>query len=477
MSIIFDDSELRTASKEFVEIPGRVDILDQQDAQTDQAQADALAQDEANIVFYDNYLNIINRYHEELQNLNGTVKTNYNTTDLINAAKIAPGNIHFIISPPWINFSPKIHNSNLGIPTSYTPANEIDSQAAVQAAKDQLLSGYSDGATTSTLNTAYAAGEFEVDTGTGPAVGNRVLINNSIYGIVTSVAVGVPTMMDDTITINEIVSGSAGMGTTCKNFDPGFTNDEREGTIPSHAPGYQSYLQGILDTQVSNIEVYLQAQKVALLANDAVNPDESEIDQAKLDVQAAIDAIDAFQAAPGSGAGVGRFGDTIIVPLQSMLTTRAIQVPARALQISTRLGSVSQAGDGAFTGSGQYFNLFKWVDLRLSKSGGSLTKYYSFDLIKNFISSTQGTLNNKQSEYGLVILAVILTADADGTKFITVGSVTGWNIGDSVFLLDDDVGITTLPTTIVGISGLVIELASNASLFTANKVARLVKYI
>lgn len=483
MAILFTDPELRTASKEFLDIPARNSLLDLQDDQTDAGQADALAQDAANEVFYENYLNITKRYHTELKNLDGTTKTDYNTADLVNAAKVAPGNIHFIISPPWVNFPPKLHDSVIGLPSAVVVGSEFDRLAIVQAAKDQLISGYSDGGVSDLLQAPYAGGVFRVVTG-GFSVGQRVVLTQggtSAYGVIASITLPPPgpSLWAQEITITEFAApgGSLGIGAAVKSFDGGFSNAEREHTIASHAPEYQAYLEGVLSAEVTSIKTYLLAQQVALAANDAVGADAAEIAQALLDVASALFNYTTFESAPPTGGGVGRYGDSVLGPLQSTLTTRALQIPARTIEIATRLGGVSQAGDGSFSGTGQYFNLFKWIDLRLSKSGGSLTKFYSFDLIKNFISSTQGTNTNKLNEYTDVILVVKLTADADGTQFIQVQSATGWNPGDSVFLLDDNSGIPTLPATIVGIVGLIIELSAPASGFTIDQVARLVKYL
>jgi hypothetical protein len=495
MAIVFGDTELRTASSELVGLPAKLANMGNQQAQVDSGKVDAYNKDLTNKVFYDDIKGIIASYFAELQNLDGTIKTVYNDTDMDEAAQQHPG-AHFPNTPIWKNLVPKLLDANNGNPTTSTPNNEYASLAAVATAIDVLKNGFNDGSLSTTLATAYTAGSGIIDIYSGSlSPGQRVVIDSGGHSLIALVGASGgdcsnPLYTDEAAcllhggtwtptTSITILSAdrSFGSGARVRTWHPGFTNNEREGVDTPYAPEVRDYFGSLLDTNVALWKSYLQAELSALNANDARSPDKAEINQTKIDVQVPLTNIANYQAAPALGAGVGRLGNSIINVMSPNISTRTTQIPARVTQINTRLGSVSQASDGTFSGTGQFYTFFKWVDARCDKAGGTLNAYYGYDLTKKAVDKTKDLGQNKQDQYTQVLLAVKLTQDANGTDTVVISDASGFSVTDVVYLHDDNTALATVSTTILAISGNNIQLATTISGFTTNKTARIVKYL
>lgn len=516
MGISFTDSQLRTASKDVLDTAQQISVLGQQQSSANDGKTDALAKDQNNKIFFDNYISIIHHYNVERALITGDTITEYDENTLIQSAKQAPGNQHFTISPPWVNFPPKLLAENNGNPTSNVTPNEMTTIPPAQAAINLLENGYADGAIETTLFAAYSTGQpVKLVGSTFYSIGDRVVIDQggvSLIGtVLTAVAgtggtpgtcslgpsyttqaaclaatptpgiwtPGTPSPYPQEITISELQGplGSLGAGARIRNFHPGFNNSEREHSTTPYAPEVRTYFESLIDPALSPWQGKLQAELAALNANDVGGSEATEVSTAKANVQAAIQVYTDFTNAPATGAGVGKFGDTIMSPIIASLTLRLSDGPARASQIFGHFGSVSQNGDGSSSGSGHFYSLWKWIDLRTTKAGGSLTKYYSYDLTTNFLGTTQSTASNKQNEYANVMDVHKLSADTDGTNVVKVQDATGLTNGDTVVILDSQVGHTPVHTTITGVSGLNITLAATVSGITAGDTGRLVKLL
>lgn len=508
MAIVFTDAELKTVSKEVVDIPLQIASLNDQKVQAVAGQDEALAKDNANKVFYENFKGILQAYYDEKKEIDGTLYTSYDDQNLIDAAKQVQGNPHYPISPVWANFQPKQIPSVTGDPTTPTTPTEIDSVAALQTKINELLNGFTDGGLDDTLFEPYSPGDpLKVNTG-GFAVGQRVVVdqgNISLIAEVTAVAPASsssgtcsdtmyldqascelngetwtpdPPLYAEDVSINVLAgpAGGLGAGARVRNFHPGFSNAEREGTSTPYAPEVLAYFQGLVSAEVAVWKAHLQGQQTALGANTASGAQAGEITAAIADVAAALAEIGLFEGAPASGAGVGRYGDSRIVPLEAARALRATQAPARAAQIVAAFGTLSQAGDGVFSGAGQWFSFFTWIDQRISRAGGTLFAFYNFDLVIKFIDQKIVGANNKKNEFELTMVVKKLTDDANGSAFINVADTVGLSVSDPVKLLDDS-ALPVLVTTITGINGNTIQLAVPATGYTVDQVARLVKLL
>ena len=479
MALTFTDDQVRTVSGEVLSIPALITTLTAQKVQATQGKADTLTKDEGNQAFYDFYKNTAISYHDELKNINGLARAPYLDSVLDDSAQQKAGNLHYPASPIWTAMLPKVIDANNGLPTTPFSPYENDQLTKVFDLIDLLKNGFTDGALDDTLTTAYVIGQdIEVDTG-GFVVGQRIVIDDSNVSLLAEVvAVNPPSTTgaeDLEITVLSDPNVVLGIGARVRNFHPGFTDAEREGTSTPYAPEVLQFWSDELDSEVQDWENSLDGQLAALGTLDPGGVENTDRDDAITDVNAAKTAIDTWQTAPDTGVGIGRFGDTALAPLESKITDRQSEAPARAAAILGFVGSVSQTPDGAYSGTGHYYSLFKWVDFRISKAGGTLFAFYNFDLVLKFIDNQILTATNKKAEFDATLLVLKLAEDADGTNFVTLEDVTGLSISDAVKIVDDDVLTPVFSGTIVGIGGLIVELDGPVSGFLVEKRARLVK--
>jgi hypothetical protein len=496
MAITFTDPELRAASHEVLFFPVILAIFNKQKDQAITEQQKILLTDDSYAVFYNHYSNIIANYHTERKHLNGSTNTNYDTQNLIDAAQQLPGNVHFPTSPLWVNLIPKLVSSINGSPSGSVSTFESDAISKITPQISLLTSGFTDGAVSEVLNSAYTSGNTINVTGntSGNFVsGNRIVVDNanvSLFATVNSVTLaGSPPKQVLNVTILAPPSTTLPTGSRIRNFSPGFTNSEREGTTTAYAPEVMNYFKSLIDPEVSYWQTELLAEQVALLANDAVGPEASEISTARTNVANALSVISFWLAAPSTGAGTSRYGDTQLTPLQSQISTRTTAIPVRLTQISTRLGSVSQIGDGSYTGSGNYFNLFKWVDLRISKAGGSLLSYYNFNLVISYLDQKIVQTTDKKAQLDSSMLVIQLLDNEenppaiDNTSKVFVNDTTGISVSDSIKIIDDNTSApssTVSIVSIVPINGGRIEIILDTVIYGYNSgdfAARLVKLL
>jgi hypothetical protein len=508
MSIVFDDAQLRTVSKEVIEIPQQIVLLNNQKTAVVALKADLLLKDNGNKAFFDHYQARLASYYTEQADINGVTHTAYLEATLIDSAKQVPGNLHFPISPPWVNMQPKLIDSVVGNPTGVVGfQTEIATLPILNTRVTELTSGFNDGVITTTLYSPYVFGQPLQTVASGFVSGQRVIVDSggvSLMGLITLAAPGVsltgtcappgpvteaacllalgiwtpdpsPYGQDLTITVLGTPLGSLPAGSRVRNWHPGFINSEREGTTTPYAPEAMVYMRGLIDAQVSLWKTRLDSEKAALIANPASGPEGTQVTTAKNNVQAALNEIALFQAAPVTGLGTGRYGDNRLNPLQTQRSNRSTQAPARVTEILSAYGTLSQAGDGSYTGTGNWASLFKWIELRAGKAGGTLFSFYSTDLTILYVDQKIAQANTKQAEYATQMVVAKVTVNSTATAFITVASVAGLLVSDSVSLIDDD--SVTVNTTIVGIAGLIVQLGVSVPGYTVNQIARLVKLL
>ena len=475
MAITFTDTQIRTISKQILDAPSQLSTIAQQQVTNTQNQADALNKDNANKVFYDNYKSIIAAYNGEQEALNGGIITLYDDSTLIDSAKQTPTNLHFPFTPVWTNLIPKILDVNNGNPTSSNPLNESTSWAPVTTWLNYIVNGFNDGSA-STTATAYISGVVTVIDTTGFSNGQRILISQGSYSLLGTIT----SIVTNDLHFSTIIStaGTFTNGATVKNFHAAFTTGEKEGTSTSpDAAEVLATFKSNLDSTVVTWKSYLTTQQTNLNNNSAVGSEATDNNTAKTNVNNALSDINSFQAAPAIGAGTSRYGSSYTTSLSNRISSRTSQSTTRGSQIISSLGSVSQNGQGVLSGSGQFYNLMNWISLRISKSGGTLTKYYSYDLIGTFNSQRSDNITTQGNEYSNHMVVTKLSEDTDGTDTISVDSVASFSVSDSIYLVDEG-SSPTYSGTILSINGLLVQLSSVISnSFAKNDTARLVKVI
>lgn len=480
MSLIFTDAETKKITFDILALPLVIADAQAQKA-SNEAKTPALQVDEdGRKKYFDNFQNIVLRYHAEILPKNGTQKTTYTESILQDGANRVPGNQHFPLPPDpiWKNFIPKLATQNNGNPSGSVPNHELSTIPLVEQAISTLKTGFTDGVLDDTAATAPAAGEVEVDVG-GFVVGNKIVIdqlNISLLATITDVS-GTPMTGAQLIAYTIITGTEAGLGigARVRNFHPGFTNAEREGTSTPYAPAVMAYWKSLVDPQVTAWKGYVTPQETALLANDATGTEATEISAELANIQDALADINAFETAPLTGAGVGKYGDTILNPISTDLTERTSEIPTRATQITTALGSVTQnPADGSFVKTGNHGEVFFWVDRRINFATGSLTalKRNASDIAfyDQQVTGSQDLLASYQATF----LVKKVTVNGTGNEFLTLENVSGLAVSNQVKVMDNDSAV--LDRTIVDIQGNVVEFdtAIGVSLLVS-KSARVAK--
>jgi len=482
MALTFTNDQIKELTQKILDAPTTIASLEADKANLIAQKAQYLATDNTNAVYTNNWLNIISQYHTELKNLNGVSKTNYDTANIQSSGQLADGNIHFpMAAPVWVNFQPKKHASNEGEPVGTYANNENDAIPVANDAISLMKSGFSSGSATTTTKGAFTTDTVSVTSAVGFAVGDKVLFtsgSNFLYGTITSIGVAVPltgTPMQVSIIFSSSSYAGIAIGATVKNSFSGFTLSQRNSGSGSNAgeTALLLALEGDIDTKVGLVKTALDAQKVALLANDATGAEAAEITATKTTLDTRISSVATWQGYPQTGS-TSRFGNNLS-EIETLLSTRLTEIPARATQITTRLGSITQNPDGTYSGDGNYFNLFSSLDVRLNKGGGTLRSYYNSDLgialFTNMIVSFQNQVDRDSAAFTVKALG----ANANGTNQITVTDSTGLTAGPAKVMSSTQPVIDVNIASIFG-STLTLDVTVSSD-YKAAESARIVKQI
>ena len=476
MALLFTDDQIKELTGQVLAAPDIIASLNNDKANAVNKQNDYLFLDQANTVYTDHFLNLMVRYHEELQYLNAQIRTNYNVADIDSSGRLSPGNPHFPFSPIWANFPPKKLDSNEGLPYGTLTDTEVTATTDINDAIDLLLNGFTDGAVSDTTETAFAGSTVEVTNG-GFSAGQRVFFSdggNYLYGTISGVAAAPVTTGLQLITVT-IISASAGyggigIGASVDNFHPGFNNTQRE-TV---ADPFMFYLEGVIDSNVNLWEAMPVAEKVALLLNDPTGAaEQAEIASAIADIDSTLSDIATWEAFPTLGSGTSRFGNTNLPILTGRITTRLAQVSARVAQIISRLGSIAQNPNGTFTGTGQYFNFFDSLNFRINKASGTLRGFYQMDLVLSVFDQQIDTLVAAQVRDSASFSIFEFASDATGTTTVQLVDATGLAAFQSVKVMNNTLPVFDAVIQSISLNTVVLDVTVATTYKIADK-ARLV---
>lgn len=477
---MLSDENLLSASSAILQSPINIATFAQQKVEAVAGKSQALIDDNTNKIFYDNEKAYLKAYFDELKALNGTVKTEYSDTDLDNGGRLAPGNLHFP-APGWVKFAPKMLISNNGNPTSVLTDHEGYRLNLANGAIEFLLSGFNDGAQDEILVNDHILGGT-IDTASAFVVGNRIVAidgSNVVYGVVQSVtfmpAVTLPLPLPAYYahTMDFTLDAPLTDAAMASNYNDGWTDLERKGITPPLDQDFLDAIEAQCDAEVAQVKIKLEAELAALEANFSTGDEAGEITGAKSLVNSLIEAIDDWTALPVTGI-TSRFSDDALNDLSDYFTSRADEIIDRVDEIMFALGSVSQDAEGAFTGTGHFLSLFKWIDLRINIAYGTLRNYYNYDLIIQFIDAKILGENNKKTEFEKIMVVKRITSEITGNDELTLDSVTDLNVADEIKIIDED--SPSMVFTILSITGSIVKLSSNVpTSYSVDKQARLIK--
>lgn len=472
-------------SGEILDLPLKIAAANTATTQLADVKVDLTNQDNSLKIFFDKYNDIANAYQTEKRWVNGTTYTTITNTDVDNGAQKLPGNKFFPTDGSWIKFQPQKHASTEGLPTSSSSDYELEifskpiETNGLLALIDFLLNGQTSSVPDDTLSVAYVpgTGTMEVTTG-GQTVGNLLLVEGGGFSGLFKVTAAAGT----TLTVTEIVApdGTLPMTTSdvLEDID-GFTNSERNTLISTL---YENVLDNIADKIKAAVllwETSINNQLTQLNANsDNRSPQAAEIIAAIADINNAKSIIDTWQAFPDTGTLLNdsKFVDVNITPLQTEVTARQSFSTTRDSQITTALGTFTQAGDGTFSGSGIYYLRFVQIDTRINLAGGPLTEYYEKNVSTEALAQIVTNANSRDATFNSELRVEALTENANGTNIVKVASVTGFAVSDTVFIMAD--GETELTGTITNIAAPNITLSFTVpATYTLAKRVRLYKQL
>jgi hypothetical protein len=464
-------------SSEALDLPLKAQAA--QDTQVQIAQVKAGLQDEDNSlkIFFDKFNDIANAYQNEERWLNGTTYATVTNADVDAGARRAPGNKFF--PDGWIQFPPVKDDSTVGLPTSTSAGHEAEATADLNAAIDLLVNGQTSSVPDDDTTTPYPGGTVTLTMTTGgQTLGNYLILDdgsNSALVIVTD------NSASPSIEVSEVIAPLAPLSGTIdviENFS-GWTNSERNTLTSSN---YENVLQNLaadVETEVANWKTPVENQRTELQANgDTRSPQATEITDAIADADNAINIIEAWELLPDTGVSGtdSKYTDNNISTLQTEVSDRLTFASTRDTQITTALGSFTQAGDGSVSGSGVYYDRFIQIDSRINLAGGPLTEFYEKDTADQALTQIANNVTQRLATFDTELTVTALTADGTDTQDIEVDDVTGFAISDSVFVMAD--GQTELTGTITNISGTTVTLDFTVSAdYTVAARARLYKQL
>ena len=422
----FSKEERISLSKTIIEIPDQIVELDKTSAIISAAQQDLLQKDNVVKSLGEKKTAIIELYQKELKYINSINSVSVTETDIQNSAQKKPANMFFpcdqafptpsVPDGVWKNFVPFVLSGAIGknrseIYDTITNFEAHDIPIAISAI-DSFFSTY-----TSILRT----------TGQGCVI-------------------GVPPSPD----------------------------------VISSDPAIASALNDVI-TKVSTVKSILDLEYAEIMANLTTNTDTdptrlSETDANRVSVTNTLAVINTWLGYPDFNTAHGKttcseffaYDASLLAPtkgfntqiqaLKTALQDRQLYYPTRVSQISSYLGSVTQnLSDGTITSAtGLYGDRAKLFDLRINLIGGTLSAYQASLRSTNAITQQKNSLLNKQDVYSSFLKTSKLKAPSNGTSFIHAVSISGYAVGQTIYLMANSQ--QEIELTILGISGTMIKV-------------------
>lgn len=459
MALLKDD---RIAfSKSIVESDFLKAGIDRAQVEIVKQQEKALALDEANKRLVDSRSSLVNGYHSELGYLSGIFRTTLTNQDQIDAANFVLGN-HLYPNDPnnpppslapgvWTKIKPYSRNKGVGkaYNENYPAVNPIGEAPLITSILSKIAA----------IETNYVlmertTGQTCVQTGT--------CSNPSYTTQPTCVANG---------------------GT----WTPG----------PDLISTYTA-LQNDLTSLVSDVTTMvstLTLEQAAILTNDPDSARQTQNNAAIAAIPAVIANLNTwlgyanFNTAHGQTTCAGFFGynaallsptklyTTQLDLLKNTALARQTAIGTRTTQVQNNLGSITQnLTTGDSTGTGLYYERWRFIELRLNMVGGSLVEYLGYNRSIDGQNQLKSSYEGAKNTYLTLLRCSILSAPTNGTKVVNVKSSSGFSVGDNVYIVSD--GQEELLRTIESISGNSLTLGQPVpAKYRPNEYARIYKDI
>ncbi|NRA76882.1 MAG: hypothetical protein HRU18_01630 [Pseudoalteromonas sp.] len=509
MALSFSNDQLKTMSLDVLELPFIIDFpLDPvtgeggtglvQQQQNVLVEKDKLyTTDQQNKIFTDHWTGVADKYHEELETLSLTRRTTYLDSDLELGGKSLPP--HY--TPTHPELVPIVIPSLNGLPTapSSVPENESPKLNRLNeivntyingksGSKDDELTGtWTDGQPVSTQSgTNFSNGEivFMIQgsnvmmgqvTGTGGSCTGETPPNSGVDEATCTTNGGT---WETSINITALTTPKTfTSGAEIRNYSPAFSNAKRGRQTPfvNNEQALAEFFEEEINLNFQEIVDYIQSVIDILSANEDTNGGRKTDNQTYLDaLNAKITEHTTWSSVPINQVD-GKYTDDELPVLQSSFLGLTALNTNRITQIQTMLGSVTDNGGGDVSGDGVYFDLWKFLVIRLAKSGGTLYGWYGMDLAVSHFDTKIANANSQLTEYQNIFVVKKITEDvALGENEVSIENTTELSETDSIKVFDNETPVFS--TTIQEINGNIVTLAQGlpTELLTGN-LARLVK--
>lgn len=445
------------------------------DAFTSQ-QAKLLQVDQSNQKFYDYYNTMVPAYETEARALDGAIPATYSPSDLDTAAQnptVAPF-FPTTPTPAYARTIPLIsdgtHSNNTvrgrfyptGTDSQYEGnvlTNTADPVNGLTQLLSYLLNGISgSGSTTST--TTIPSGTVSGLVLTVASLGG-LTSNTTIYasGGAASGIYKITATTPTSITISSILPATSSISSPSLTATAaGFTNTERQNLVTGGS--YQMILTNLSTTIIALVvtwKSYITTQVTQLGLNNEDRGSYVTQNSAALTADnTAISTINAWQALSNTGVN-GKFVNTSLSPIQSLITTRIAYVTSRTTEINNALGgtgpnALSQSGNtySSTDPTNPYYIRYSWLNFRINRATGSLRRYYDAGANQAGVNQFLTDNTNIKNQYDAYFLTKALTFN-DGSDILHLTDLTGLSIGNTLTAVSETQ--PELSLTILDMSG------------------------
>ena len=507
MALSFTDSQVKTISGDILDLPLKIDFpldpvtntggtgLVQQKDNVLVAKDALYVTDQQNKLFSDHWKNSIDSYHAEYEILSLNKRTNYNPTDLENGGQSLPP--HYTPSHPEL--VPIVIDSNNGNPISPSAITEnetpkldrMDSKINVYlnglggVLDDFLDASWVNGSPVNVLNgTAFTAGETVIVvqgvnamlatiSGSGSCTGETPAGS----GINQATCIANGGTWSNSVSLIPITAPKVfTIGAKIQNYSPAFTDAQRgrQTALTVEETAIMELLESEIDLKILEVHDFIAPIVTIVTNNEDNNATRKTNNQNYLGaLNNIVSSYDTWDLELLNS----KYTDAKLLPIQSLMNSLRTLNPNRSNEIVTMLGSVTDNGGGNITGNGAYFDLWKFIVIRISKSGGTLYSWYSMGLAVTHFDTKIANANSQLNEYSNIFIVKKITADVLlGTSEVIVENILDLSQNDSIKIFDNNTPVFN--TSISSITGNTITLSQSvpSEMLVGNK-ARIVKYV
>jgi hypothetical protein len=487
MSLTFTFDEFKKFTRDVALINDDIAVANDSLLAVQEQRQEALDKDNLNKKFFDNALTIINSFHTELSQYTGINRTLYNETDLINSSNnIDLGPVHFPKTPIWKNIQPKLIDSVNGLPLlTPSPTTEFTKDVYGNQIRNMFTSGFLQNNPdneliffNSSLNCLVPP---SISVYNDFTVGQKVILFNATqlaYVIITDKQTNASppeqrvffkVLIGDTITSNV---------TTDSDFS-GFTETVRKlGPKPDALVRVQNLFVKYLNERITFLN-----NAINFLNNNPVKGAlKTQINDVIANTQTTINGFNNYLALPETVADMSiasRYDNANLTAINTIINNRVNYITnTRVPQLNTIFTPVVQAPNGNYSNGSIYFDLFKWIEARISLANGSLTSYHSKQVAEDAINQKINLLNLQKSDYDqeIIVKKLIVNSPLSAIQFFIENTI-GLNVGNSVTILDDNstLAYTRTITAITPPNTIVVNAPVSQALNVPTAIARVAK--